>query len=193
MRGKILLCGIGVLLCTASVTRGQISPVEPRDQRKVSAKDVTATIIGDASICEGDSSLAYIYMTGTAPWDVEVSDSDTVYARLEGITSPHALWLKPKQQQVYEVTAVADGDGDTGSTFGQASVIVNNPTPVNILLERLTYLSSEAGVELRADHEPGVFSGPGVSGGFFYPSIAGPVRISTYHFLCLRKSPGLYQ
>ncbi len=174
MRVSNILCFVGVLLCTAYTMQGQGVSTGPSDQRAETAKDVTATIIGDASVCEGDSALAYIYMTGTSPWDVEVSDSDSVYARLEGITSPYALWLKPTKQQVYEVSDVVDGDGDEGSTFGQAIVIVNKPTPVNILLERLTYLSSESGVELRADHEPGIFSGPGVSGGYFYPSIAGP-------------------
>ncbi|MFO7671731.1 MAG: T9SS type A sorting domain-containing protein [Bacteroidales bacterium] len=148
-----------------------VSPSEQMEARK----DVTATIIGNASVCEGDSSLAYIYMTGTSPWDVEVSNSDSVYTRLEGITSPYALWLKPSKQEVFEVTGVVDGDGDRGSTFGQAVVTMDYPTPVNIILDRVTYLSSEAGVELHADHEPGIFSGPGVSGGFFYPSIATPV------------------
>lgn len=165
MRGSQLLYIIGALLFVSATVQGQ---------RAVAAKDVTATIIGNGSVCEGDSSLAYIYMTGSSPWNVEVSDSDSVYARLEGINSPHAIWLKPVKNQVYRVTDVEDDDGDSGSTFGSASVTVNSPTPVNIILERLTYLSSEAGVELRADFEPGIFSGPGVSGGFFYPSIATP-------------------
>ncbi len=144
--------------------------------RTEAGKNVTATIIGNASICEGDSSLAYIYLTGTSPWDLEVGDSDSIYSRLEGISdSIYALWLKPKKQEVYKVLGVVDGDGDSGSTFGQATVTVNYPTPVNILLERLTYLSSEAGVALRADYEPGIFSGPGVSQSYFYPSIATPV------------------
>lgn len=160
MRGSQFFSLIGGLLFTAITLQGQ---------------SVTATIIGDASVCEGDSALAYVYMTGSSPWDVVVSDGDSVYARLRGVTSPHGLWLKPIKNQVYKVTSVVDAAGDEGSTFGQAVVSVNQPTPVNIILERLTYLSSESGVELRADHEPGIFSGPGVSGGFFYPSIASPV------------------
>ncbi len=173
MRGSQICYFIGGLLCTAFTMQGQSASSQPLDKGTL-AKDVTATIIGDASVCKGDSSLAYIYMTGASPWDVEVIDSDSVYARLEGITSPFALWLKPSKNQVYEVSAVVDADGDAGTTFGQATVSVNPPTPVSIVLERLTYLSSEAGVELHADHEPGIFSGPGVSEGFFYPSIAGP-------------------
>lgn len=165
MRGSQFLYIVGALLFTSVTMFGQ---------RAEAARDVTATIIGDGAVCEGDSSLAYIYMTGSAPWNVEVSDSDSVYARLEGINSPHPIWLKPVKNQVYKMSGVEDDDGDSGSTFGQATVIVNPPTPVNILLDRDKYLSDEAGVELHADFEPGIFSGPGVSGGFFYPSIATP-------------------
>jgi len=167
MRVTQFFCFIGALLCTTLTINGQ--------SESIFASDATGTIIGNASICEGDSALAYIYMTGTSPWDVEVSDSDSVYALLDSISSPYPLWLKPSKSQVYKVTGVVDGDGDVGSTFGQAVVALNSPTPVNIILDRLTYLSSEKGVELRADHEPGIFKGFGVSGGFFYPSIATPV------------------
>lgn len=173
MRGSQIFYFICALSCTAFTLQGQTGFSQPM-AKGTEAKDVTATIIGDASVCEGDSSLAYIYMTGASPWDVELIDSDSVYARLEGITSPFAIWLKPSKNQVYEVSTVVDGDGDSGSTFGQATVNVNPPTPVSIILEQRTYLSSQAGIELHADFEPGIFSGPGVSEGFFYPSIAGP-------------------
>jgi len=166
MRSTQFLYFIGALFCATITINGQI---------ETKGAEVTGTIIGDASICEGDSALAYIYMTGTSPWNVEVSDNDSVYRRLKGITSPYPLWLKPSKSQVYKVSGVVDGEGDTGSTFGQAIVALNSPTPVKIILDRLTYLSSEKGVELHADHEPGIFSGLGVSGGFFYPSIATPV------------------
>ena len=62
MRGSNILCFIAVLFCTAYTMRGQSESTSPADQRIVAAKDVTATIIGDASVCEGDSSLAYIYI-----------------------------------------------------------------------------------------------------------------------------------
>jgi len=69
---------------------------------------------------------------------------------------------------------VVDGNGLQGNTFGEVTVTVNEPTPVRILLDRSTFLASEPGVELSADHQPGIFSGKGVSAGYFYPSIATP-------------------
>jgi hypothetical protein len=135
----------------------------------------TATIVGSGAVCEGDSLLAYLYMTGGSPWDVVISDSDGVYATLSGITSPYQIWLKPEKEEIYTVTSVVDGNGISGNTFGQSVVKINAPTPVHILLDRTTYLASEPGVELHADLEPGIFSGPGVAAGYFYPSVATPI------------------
>lgn len=134
----------------------------------------TAAIVGGGSICAGDSLQAFLYMTGTAPWEVVVEDSKGIDTVMTGIGSPHPIWLKPVEDESYSVSSVVDGNGISGNTFGKVDVVVNEPAPVNILLDRTTYLASEPGVELRADIEPGIFSGTGVSAGYFYPSIATP-------------------
>ena len=134
----------------------------------------TAAIVGGGSICSGDSLQAYLYMTGAAPWEVVVEDSKGIDTVMTGIGSPHTIWLRPVDDESYSVSSVVDGNGISGNTFGKVDVVVNESTPVNILLDRTTYLASEPGVELKADLEPGIFSGNGVSAGYFYPSIAAP-------------------
>jgi len=172
MRGIQILCFIGGLICSTVAMKGQEGSGDFSRQTSAIDKNITATIIGSGSVCEGDSILAYISMTGKSPWDVEVSNSDNVYASLEGITSPYGIWLKPEKNDIFTVSTVVDVEGDTGTTFGQAVVTLNYPTPVNIIMDQTSFLSSEAGVELNASLEPGIYAGPGVSEGYFYPSIA---------------------
>jgi type VI protein secretion system component Hcp len=135
----------------------------------------TAAIIGGNSVCIGDSLRAYLHFTGSGPWDAVVSNSKGVYMTVTRVNSPYAFWIKTTENESFFVSSVKDKVGNAGITYGQLDVTVNFPTPVEILLDRTTFLSSEPGVKLRADHEPGVFSGKGVSSGYFYPSIATPV------------------
>lgn len=175
MRGIHILCFIAGLLCSTVAMNGQQGPGENSRQILDVQKNVTASIIGSGAVCDGDSILAYISMTGKSPWKVEVSNTSGVYAEIDGVTSPHGIWLKPESNDIYTVTNVVDFEGDTGTTFGQAVVTLNYSSPVSIIMDRTSFLSTELGVELNASLEPGIYSGPGVSEGFFYPSIASAV------------------
>lgn len=145
----------------------------------------TATITGGGSICAGDSLAVYLYMTGESPWEVVVQNRQGIYDSVFADHSPYTLWIKSEEANTFTVSSVRDGRGTAGNTFGSAVLGVYQNTPVEILLDQGTYLSSDPGVELRASLEPGVFAGKGVSGGYFYPSVAGteksPHSIS-YHY-----------
>ncbi len=140
------------------------------------ASDIpTAAIIGGGTVCVGDSLKAFLHFTGSGPWDAVVSNNKGVYLTVKGVNSPYPFWIRTDEDETFFVSSVKDKVGNVGVAYGELDVTVNYPTPVEILLDRTTYLSSEPGVKLRADHEPGVFSGKGVSSGYFYPSIATPV------------------
>ncbi len=135
----------------------------------------TAAIVGGGSVCLGDSLQAFLHFTGTGPWDAVVSNSAGEYLAVEDVDSPYPFWIRSDVDETFYVSSVSDGVGNEGVAYGQLDVVVNFPTEVQILMDRTTFESSEPGIELHADLEPGVFSGKGVSSGYFYPSIATPV------------------
>ena len=135
----------------------------------------TAAISGGGEICLGDSIRAYIYFTGYGPWDAVVNDKDGEYAVLTDVQSPYTLWLKTKESNTFYVAEVRDRYGRKGDTKGEAEVIVNPRTPVEIIMDRTAFFYNEPGVQLEAEPSGGEFTGNGVTGGMFYPHIATPV------------------
>ena len=133
----------------------------------------TATIIGSGEVCEGDFTPAFIYFTGFGPWSAGINDNNGEYTTLSRVESPHTLWLKPVEDNIYYVDWVRDRFGRSGKTYGADTVIVKKRTPVEIILERSVYRVYEQGVTLKGDPPGGVFAGKGVSSGRFYPGIAG--------------------
>jgi len=144
----------------------------------------TATIIGSASeVCLGDSVAAYLNFTGGGPWDAVINDNDGEYLVLTGVPTPYTIWLKPEQDNRYYIASVKDKKGNDGITYGDVAVTVSRTTPVDIQLDRTAYLYSDPGVPLTAIPSGGVFSGSGVAGSTFYPSIASPVG-SPHNITC---------
>ena len=155
--------------------RGTLGAQTPGENTIQSVLAPTATIYSSLTeVCLGSSVTAYLYFSGDGPWDVEVSDKDSVYLSLTGVSSPHAIQLQPEEDNVYSITRVADRNGVEGSFFGQVELKVNPITPVTILMDRKAYLVTESGIALTADPSGGSFSGIGVSANRFYPRIATP-------------------
>lgn len=124
-------------------------------------------------MCEGDSIAAFIYFTGYGPWSAGINDNNGEYATLSRVESPYTLWLKPKEDNIYDVDWVTDRFGRSGKTYGADTVIVKKRTPVEIILDRSVFRVDEPGVTLKAEPPGGIFAGRGVSSGKFYPGIAG--------------------
>ena len=163
---------LAILLALAGTSRAQNSAVNTTQ----SVLAPTATIYSSQTeVCLGSSVTAYLYFSGDGPWDVEVSDKDSVYLSLTGVSSPHAIQLQPEEDNVYRITRVTDRFGVVGSFFGQVALSVNPITPVTIQMDRKAYLVTEPGIQLAGDPAGGSFTGVGVSANRFYPSIASPV------------------
>ena len=89
----------------------------------------TATLAGDATICEGASANLTTTLTGTQPWSVTWSDGVTS----NNITSsPVIRTVSPNSTTAYTVTSVSDAiNCAAGTSSGSATVTVNQPvTPL---------------------------------------------------------------
>lgn len=86
----------------------------------------TATISGDASICEGESATITVHLTGTANWILTFQLDGINYHTVENIDeNPYTFYVT--QAGVYTVSAVSDANC-TGTTSGSATVTVH-PLP----------------------------------------------------------------
>jgi hypothetical protein len=90
----------------------------------------TASVSGDATICDGGTTTIQAVLTGTGPWDVTWSDSITQ----TGVgSSPATRSVSPTTTTVYTVTSLSDASGCTpGSGTGNATVTVNQPVTPSV-------------------------------------------------------------
>ena len=90
----------------------------------------TATVSGDATICDGGLTTIQAVLTGTGPWDVTWSDSVT---QTGVATSPATRNVTPATTTNYTVTSVSDASGCApGTGTGSATVTVNQPVTPSV-------------------------------------------------------------
>lgn len=83
----------------------------------------TATISGDATICEGESATITVDLTGTPDWNLTFQLDGTNYLTVENIPSSPYIF-NVTEQGTYTVRAVSDANC-TGNASGSAMVTVN--------------------------------------------------------------------
>ena len=143
----------------------------------------TASISGDAVICEDDSTILYVNLTGKKPWNFTVNDgsNDRLFSGINN--SPYSYYVKPSVTTKYAVKSVFDVNLIQGTvSLDTAHILVNPKSDVHILeLNGFYFFRTDIieSVDLVADSIGGVFSGPGVTASThtFYPSIAGLAEI----------------
>lgn len=92
--------------------------------------EVTATISGFETVCEGNTGDLTIALTGTAPWDINVTGPSGALPAITGImTSPYTLSVG--EDGVYTITAVS-GDGCSGTFSGSGEIDVIVPPAVDV-------------------------------------------------------------
>jgi len=84
----------------------------------------SVTISGNASICENDSAMLNVVLTGTPPWSVVLDSSETFIVN----ESPWTPWVKPSETKEYEITSVTDANGCFDEGIGSALItVIPNP------------------------------------------------------------------
>lgn len=85
----------------------------------------TATISGDAAICEGSTTPIEIALTGLSPFDFVYTDGSTSFNET-GIAGPDFTTdVSPITDKTYTVTSVTDANGCTNTGTGSAAITVN--------------------------------------------------------------------
>jgi hypothetical protein len=94
----------------------------------VVASNPTATVLQPLPICVGEMATISINLTGTAPWNIDVSDGTktTTYSNIT--SSPFNINVSPSATTSYTVTRVADAYG-TNNTASNTVTVTVNPKP----------------------------------------------------------------
>ncbi len=87
----------------------------------------SGVMVGDATICEGDTAELVFYLNGTAPWTITYlvngSDPQTVIA----FETPFIVQVIPEATTLYQFSQLSDANC-TGTVSGQALVNVDYPS-----------------------------------------------------------------
>ncbi len=135
----------------------------------------TAVISGSQEICEEESAQLTVILSGKKPWQLAVSDGQTLIKFDNIKSSPFKFWVKPASTTTYTIAYVLDSHKVIGAGSGSAVVTVNLKTEVNILNLKSGYNIDADPVPLQANVSGGTFSGTGVTGPpwYFNPGTAG--------------------
>jgi len=103
----------------------------------------TASVSGDATICNGASTNISITLTGTGPWDFTYTDGTTPVNKVGQATSPFTVSVSPVVTTTYSVTAVSDANC-TGTDFGTTATVTVNALPTASVSGTTTINSGES-------------------------------------------------
>jgi gliding motility-associated-like protein len=110
----------------------------------------TASISGDQAICEGESVMLDILLTGTGPWDFEYAIDGIPEMALSTASSTYALDVS--QAGDYTIISVSDANC-SGTTSGTAELIVNALPTASISGDLIFCAGSEASLEITLSGE----------------------------------------
>lgn len=94
----------------------------------VVASNPTATLLQPQPICVGEMATISINLTGTAPWNIDVSDGTKTITYTNITSSPFNINVSPSVTTSYTVTRVADAYG-TNNTASNTVTVTVNPKP----------------------------------------------------------------
>lgn len=153
----------------------------------------TATTSGSYTVCTGSSVSIPVTFTGTPPFSLTYSNGSSSSSVTGITTTNYNLIVSPSTTSTYTLTAMNDATC-VGSASGSASVTVI--TPQTVTLNAFSPVCDNAPLLLLSGGSPsgGVYSGVGVSNGYFDPSF-GTQTITytvTYGVGCSRSASQIY-
>jgi hypothetical protein len=102
--------------CTMNLKVGKVTVIESIPM---------ATILQPLPICLGDMATLEITLTGTAPWNIDVSDGTNTITYNNIMASPFTINVSPSSTTSYTVTRVADANGTSNTSSNTVTVTVN--------------------------------------------------------------------
>ncbi len=152
----------------------------------------TATLTGTQSICPGGTAQMYVDFTGSAPYSFSYTDGTTTVPVVTSNT-PYSLLVSPSSNKTYSLLSMSDATC-AGSVSGTAVVTV--ATPPTVTLANFTPICSNNGLIALSGGSPigGLYSGTGVTGGTFNPTVGTQTITYTVNFGigCNRSASKVY-
>jgi hypothetical protein len=176
LNGNRYRCNISSPPCTPGITASALLTVN--------TFPVINTPPANATICEGAANTFTVAATtgvGSLSYQWQVStDGGTTYSNIAGATtSSFAQTNIPVGQNGYRFRVIVTAG--CGSTTSAAAILTVNAYPVITFNPVTTVCQSDPAFTLSASPSGGAFSGAGVSGSTFTPSVAGVgVKTVTY-------------
>ncbi|MCF8380516.1 MAG: T9SS type A sorting domain-containing protein [Bacteroidales bacterium] len=134
----------------------------------------TATVAGNFEICEDDSALIVVNLSGRFPMKIYSSNGALTTLHDGILASPYKFQVYPDNTVTYRIDSVIDFNGIKNSSTGEVEILVNSKTDVEFINLDQSFSLEDPPVELKANFSGGIFTGPGVisTGGYFNPQIA---------------------
>lgn len=141
---------------------------------------ITAAVSGGGEVCQSSTATlpVNIDLTGTGPWDFTYSNGTTSTTVNAQTTSPYVI--NATQSGTYTVTNVSNANCSATGT-GTASVIFNQ-NPVVTVSPVAALCTNGTAVNLTGNPVGGAFSGTGITGSSFNPSIGAGSYPVTYNY-----------
>ncbi len=84
----------------------------------------TASLSGDATVCQGESTNLTISLTGGGPWDVVYTDGSSNFTLIGIVSSPASITVSPSISTSYSLVSVTNTGCGAGTVAGTADVVI---------------------------------------------------------------------
>ncbi len=89
--------------------------------------NVVADLGMDTVICEGDSALLTVNLSGDGPYQFVINTNGSPGPLLNSPLTAYSFWVKPASTTTYSMSILVDDNGCEGTLLGGATVEVNKP------------------------------------------------------------------
>ncbi|MES2556689.1 MAG: T9SS type A sorting domain-containing protein [Bacteroidota bacterium] len=168
----------GTYTVTNTIAAAGVCPMVDEDFTVTINATPTATVSGGGQLCGAGTIPVTVTLTGAGPWDFSYSDGVT--------TTP----ITGQAGATYTINATANGtytvttvtSSGCSATGNGTATVVFNPNPVVTMSSLTAVCENGSAVSLVASPAGGTFSGTGVSGSTFDPTIGAGTYTITYNY-----------
>ncbi|ASS50455.1 MAG: hypothetical protein A3D31_12875 [Candidatus Fluviicola riflensis] len=168
----------GTYTVTNTIPAAGVCPLVDEDFTVTINATPTATVSGGGQLCGAGTIPVTVTLTGAGPWDFSYSDGVTTTPVTGEAGSTYTI--NATANGTYTVTTVTSS-GCSATGTGTATVVFN-PNPVVTMGALTAVCENGSAVSLAATPAGGTFSGTGVSGSTFDPTIGAGTYTINYDY-----------